>query len=124
LFLVGVLELASTYYSGEGDQTPVGLRILADVLLTVFALEVALKIIAEGGQPWRYWTGYKNYPDGAIGQQRGEHRWNWFDSAVTAVSIVQRTVELGNGALNFTYVRVIRMFRLLRVLKMVRYMRK
>ena len=64
------------------------------IVLTIFTLEVVLKISAEKTRPWRY------FQDG----------WNLFDFSIVAVCFL----PLGGG-----YVAVLRLFRLLRVIRLI-----
>jgi hypothetical protein len=137
---MAIVEMALTYYQGDGVDIPSGLNIVGDILLVVFVVEVVMKVCAEGGQPWRYFTGYprpkkKNDlttpKDGVapaiepLGQKRHENRWNCFDCAVTTASVVQRvhsTFADNSASLNFSFARLIRLLRLCRMLRLVHYM--
>jgi voltage-gated sodium channel len=67
----------------------------ADVLvLTIFVVEITLKIAAEGRRPWRYFT----------------DPWNVFDFSVTAVCLLPIHAE---------YAQVLRLGRVARSLRMV-----
>ena len=70
------------------------LHILDDLILYLFTLEAALKILAEGKKPWRYF-------------QSG---WNLFDFAIVAVCYLPATGS---------FVTVLRLFRLFRAIRLI-----
>jgi len=72
-------------------------------IAAIFALEVVIKLVAEGFQPWRYFA----------------CRWNCFDVLVVFISFL----SLGNLVEN-NFFMVLRLIRLLRVLKLVRQLPK
>lgn len=98
-FIVGVIIFAGILVGVEtfpGNMAKHGdlLHGLDKIVLGIFTLEVALKILAEKTRPWRY------FKDG----------WNLFDFTIVAVCFL----PLGGS-----YVAVLRMFRLLRVIRLV-----
>ena len=70
------------------------LHILDDSILYLFTFEAALKILAEGKKPWRYF-------------QSG---WNLFDFAIVAVCYLPATGS---------FVTVLRLFRLFRAIRLI-----
>jgi voltage-gated sodium channel len=72
------------------------LAILEHVVLGVFCMEIVLKIIAEGPQPWRYFTA-------------GEFRWNWFDFTIVLLSLPNL---LPSGGLMLRLMRLARLGKL------------
>ena len=75
------------------------LHTLDKIILWIFVAELVLKVIAEGGKPWRYFR----------------DPWNVFDFVIVVACFMP-----GAG----DYVVVLRMARLLRVLKLVRALPK
>ena len=70
------------------------LHVLDRVILTIFVIEIAIKLVAEGRSPWRYFR----------------DPFNCFDFGIVAVSLLP---------LGTQYVTVLRLLRLLRVLRLV-----
>jgi voltage-gated sodium channel len=70
------------------------LHLLDGVILGIFVVELAIKLVAEGRAPWRYFR----------------DPFNCFDFAIVAVSLLP---------LGAQYVTVLRLLRLLRVLRLV-----
>ena len=69
--------------------------IIDQLILSIFVLEIVIKMGAEGSKPWRYFY----------------DPWNIFDFTIVAVCFLP---------LNAEYAAVLRLLRLLRVLKLVR----
>jgi voltage-gated sodium channel len=90
-----VLMGLETYDSMEANPT---LELLMLILICFFAMEVFLKLFAEGTKPWRYFCG----PDG---------RWNTLDLLIVILSIPM--LPVGESG------RVLRMIRLLRLVKII-----
>lgn len=70
------------------------LKLLDRIVLGIFVVELAIKLLAEGRTPWRYFR----------------DPFNCFDFAIVAVSLLPLGAE---------YVTVLRLLRLLRVLRLV-----
>lgn len=103
-FITGVILLAGALVGLETSRAiraaiPSVLHTLDTIVLWIFALEVVIKMGAEGSKPWRY------FKDG----------WNCFDFAIVAVCFMPFTGQA---------VVVLRLLRLLRVLKLVRALPK
>ena len=91
--IVGVqtYELSSVRVQGLSST----LQVFDNVILWIFVAEAAIKIVAEGKKPWRYF----------------QDPWNLFDFIIVVVCFIP-----AGG----TSAAVLRLFRLLRVLKLVR----
>jgi voltage-gated sodium channel len=70
------------------------LELANHIILAIFVIEIVLKLLAEGNQPWRY------FYDG----------WNVFDFIIVAVAFLP---------IDANFVAVIRMLRLLRILRLI-----
>lgn len=75
------------------------LHFLDKVVIGIFTLEIAVKMIAEGNKPWRFF----------------KDRWNVFDFVIVAACFL----PIGSQ-----YATVLRLVRLLRVLRLVRALPK
>jgi voltage-gated sodium channel len=93
----GLLVGLQTYPALDANPT---IAILDVVILSIFTVEVALKIFADPLRPWRYFHG---------GQDTG---WNCFDFLI--VLSCMPFMPFGNAA------AVLRLFRLLRILKLLK----
>ena len=94
ILLAGVLVGVETY--PELAEEHHGLLHGLDVaILSIFVLEIVVKMGSEGGKPWRYF----------------KDPWNVFDFAIVAVCFMPVDAQ---------FVTVLRLARLLRVLKLVR----
>ncbi len=98
-FILFLIILAAVIVGIETDRNidPASLEILHildDLILYLFTLEAALKILAEGKKPWRYF-------------QSG---WNLFDFAIVAVCYLPATGS---------FVTVLRLFRLFRAIRLI-----
>ena len=76
------------------------IELIDTVILIVFILEAILKMMAEGFEPWRYFTG-------------PEWAWNNFDFAIIVLCLP--IIPTGSDST----VAVLRLFRLMRVMKLV-----
>ncbi len=70
------------------------LDVVDEIILWIFVVEIAIKMAAQRGQPWRYF----------------QDSWNIFDFVIVAVCFLPLDVE---------YAAVLRLLRLLRVLRLV-----
>lgn len=93
ILFAGVLVGVQTYPSLEHEYHGI-LHLLDQIILWIFVAEIAVKMGAEGKQPWRYFY----------------DPWNVFDFIIVAVCFMP---------LDAQYVTVLRLARLLRVLKLV-----
>jgi voltage-gated sodium channel len=87
--LVGV-ETSPALVAEHGDL----LHLLDRVILGVFVIEIAIKLVAQGSTPWRYFR----------------DPFNCFDFVIVAVTLLPFGAQ---------YVTVLRLLRLLRVLRLV-----
>jgi voltage-gated sodium channel len=99
-FITGTILAASVLVGAEtfpdlAHAHHVLFKLLDSVILGIFAVEIIVKVGAEGGRPWRYFL----------------DSWNVFDFTIVAVCFLPFG---GQGA------AVLRLARLLRVLKLVR----
>lgn len=99
LVIIGasVMVGMQTYPALENEPT---LNTADSIVLAIFTVECALKVLAVGLRPWEY-----------LFDQDGINFWNVFDFVVVVVCYLP---------LDASMVTVIRLFRLLRVLKLVR----
>jgi voltage-gated sodium channel len=88
-----------TYESLSDDPILDGLDF---IILGVFIFECLFKFIAEGLQPWRYFSGK-------------EMRWNTFDFIIIILSLPVWGSAFGGGN-----VAILRMMRLMRIMKLVK----
>ena len=98
-FITSVIVLAGALVGIETSPGLVArfgptLHLLDRMILVIFVLEIAIKLLAEGGTPWRYFR----------------DPFNCFDFAIVAVTLLP---------LGASYVTVLRLLRLLRVLRLV-----
>lgn len=98
IVFTGVLVGAETYPEVVARHGGI-LHAFDLIILAIFVAEIAIKVLAEGKQPWRY------FHDG----------WNVFDFLIVAAAFMP---------LNAQYVTVLRLLRLLRVLRLVRALPK
>jgi voltage-gated sodium channel len=98
IVLAGVLVGVETYQDFAHRHQHV-LDLLDQIVIGIFVLEVAIKMGAEGGRPWRYFV----------------DPWNVFDFTIVVACFMP---------VNAQYVMVLRLARLLRVLKLVRALPK
>ena len=92
--MAGVVVGLQTYKEFEQEYHTL-LSSLDTIILSIFVLEVLIKIIAEGKTPWRYFR----------------DPWNIFDFTIVAVCLMP--IE------NNDFVAVLRLARVLRVMKLV-----
>lgn len=95
ILFAGVLVGVETYPEMIAEYGEL-LHVLDVIILTIFVIEIILKMAAEGSKPWRYF----------------KDPWNIFDFSIVAIAFVP-----GAGQ----YALVMRMARLLRVLRLVRF---
>ncbi len=98
-FILSVIVMAGVVVGLETSPDLVarfstGLHVINQTVLWIFVVEAALKLIAEGKQPWRYF----------------QSPWNIFDFSIVVVCF------LPVGA---TYIAVLRLARVLRVIRLI-----
>jgi voltage-gated sodium channel len=98
IILAGVLSGVESYL-GDGEDTGMmrAINVTQQVILWAFVVEIALKIVACGAQPWRYFAS----------------GWNLFDFLIVAVCFLPIDAEFS---------AVLRMARLVRTLRLVAIM--
>jgi len=99
-FIFGVIVAAGIVvglqtYKGFEEEHHTLLSALDSIILSIFALEVLIKIIAQGKTPWRYFL----------------DPWNIFDFTIVTVCLLPIQ--------NNEFVAVLRLARVLRVMKLV-----
>ena len=94
IIMAGVVVGLQTYKELEQEYHTL-LSSLDTIILSIFVLEVLIKIIAEGKTPWRYFR----------------DPWNIFDFTIVAVCLMPIQ--------NNDFVAVLRLARVLRVMKLV-----
>ena len=94
IIAAGVVVGLQTYKGFEAEHHTL-LSSLDTIILSVFVLEVLIKIIAEGKMPWRYFW----------------DPWNIFDFTIVAICLLPIQ--------NNEFVAVLRLARVLRVMKLV-----
>ena len=75
-FIIGIIVLAGVLVGiqmYEGMEDEMWVIVTDNVVLGIFCVEVILKTVAEGGRPWRYFTG-------------PEWQWNNFDFIIVFFS--------------------------------------
>ena len=97
IILAGFIVGAQTYkdFSLRHQDT---LRILDNLILAIFVVEAAIKILAEGKKPQNY---FKN-------------PWNLFDFLIVAACLLEPIFQIGGS-----FLPVLRLARILRVLRLV-----
>ena len=98
ILVSGILSGIESYYI-HSEQTP-ALRIVSlaqEGILWFFAVEIALKLLACGATPWRYF----------------QKPWNLFDFLIVAVCLLPFDTQFG------TVFRMVRLFRTLRLVTML-----
>lgn len=98
ILFAGVLVGIETYPAAVERWGDV-LHALDKVVLTIFILEIVIKMVAEGSKPWRYFY----------------DPWNVFDFVIVAAALLPFAAQ---------YATVLRLLRLLRVLRLVRALPK
>ena len=95
--MAGFVVGAQTYkdFSLRHQDT---LRILDNLVLAIFVVEAAIKILAEGKKPQNY---FKN-------------PWNLFDFLIVAACLLEPIFQIGGS-----FLPVLRLARILRVLRLV-----
>ena len=117
IIVAGVMVGVMTYSTME---TVIGVVCIDEIISTIFALEVVLKMLAEGFAPYRYFTA-------------SEWKWNAFDFLICAIGYAtsqkwpfQETHELATGIVlekggtDGGSVKLLRLLRLARVSKLIR----
>tara|TARA_B100001939_G_C16941227_1_gene618376 strand:+ start:1321 stop:2289 length:969 start_codon:yes stop_codon:yes gene_type:complete len=94
ILAAGVVVGMQTYKEFEAEHHQI-LNLLDKLILGIFVLEVVIKLIAEGKNPWNYFR----------------DPWNIFDFTIVAVCLLPIQ--------NSQFVAVLRLARVLRVLKLV-----
>lgn len=97
ILLAGVVVGVQTFKGFASENAEV-LNILDTVILTIFVIEAALKIIAKGNRPFDY---FKN-------------PWNVFDFTIVAACLLEPMIHVGGD-----FLPVLRLARILRVLRLV-----
>jgi hypothetical protein len=100
IVLAGILVGAQTY--PYIDELPI-VNTMDLVILGIFTIECATKIVMEGLAPWRYFTG-------------SEWKWNCFDFAIVFMSFPQMKTLFGGGG----SIALLRLVRLARLGKLIR----
>ncbi len=98
IVLAGVLVGIETYPAAVAEYGTT-LHALDKLVLGIFVVEIAIKMVAEGKRPWRYF----------------HDSWNVFDFVIVAAAFLPVGAQ---------YVTVLRLARLLRVLRLVRALPK
>jgi voltage-gated sodium channel len=98
ILLAGVMVGAETYASVV-ERHGSTLHVLDMIIVSIFAAEVVIKMVAESPKPWRYFR----------------DPWNVFDFCIVAIVFLPLETQ---------FVMILRMVRVLRVLKLVRALPK
>ncbi|MDY7101871.1 MAG: ion transporter [Actinomycetota bacterium] len=100
-FFILLAALLVGFESYEGFRSTHGelLATLDVLIVTVFVVEIVLRMLAEGTHPWRFFT----------------HPWNVFDLLLVIASL---------GPMAAGFVGLLRLTRLMRILRLVRVMPK
>ncbi|CAD1473214.1 unnamed protein product, partial [Heterotrigona itama] len=109
--------LFSVGRSRQPEQLTIVVEISNIVFSAVFAVEMLLKIIAEG--PFGYISNGFNVFDGVVVVLRKEKKGEFSVERDSVVEICQAFVEERSGSSGLS---VLRTFRLLRILKLVRFL--
>jgi voltage-gated sodium channel len=100
LILLSAVTVGIETYPGLSDKTVLFLRLLDRVIISIFTIEIILRILAEGNRPFEF------FKDG----------WNVFDFIIVAVCLVP--------AGDTHFFAVLRILRVLRVLRMITFFPK
>eukprot|EP00615_Pteridomonas_danica_P002575 CAMPEP_0114339530 /NCGR_PEP_ID=MMETSP0101-20121206/7789_1 /TAXON_ID=38822 ORGANISM="Pteridomonas danica, Strain PT" /NCGR_SAMPLE_ID=MMETSP0101 /ASSEMBLY_ACC=CAM_ASM_000211 /LENGTH=503 /DNA_ID=CAMNT_0001472525 /DNA_START=724 /DNA_END=2232 /DNA_ORIENTATION=+ len=100
IIVAGILVGIQTY---DGMEEKFILQVLDFIILTVFCLEVVVKILAESTRPWLYFMG----PD---------YKWNWFDFLIVVFSLPIP----GLSGMNASFLRLLRLARITKIFKKIR----
>lgn len=97
-FILVVILFGSVQVGIETYNTSLNyyLEIIDKIIMCIFLVELGLKILSEGNQPWRY------FKDG----------WNWIDFSVVLIYFLP---------VNARFITVARLIRLLRVLRLITF---
>ncbi|HAS44881.1 MAG TPA: potassium transporter [Microscillaceae bacterium] len=98
ILIAAVLVGMSTYEAFAAKHNSL-LEMLNTIVLIIFIMELAVKMLAEGNQPWRY------FDDG----------WNIFDFVI----VITAFLPFGGSS-----IAILRLLRLLRVLKLIKALPK
>ena len=99
IVLAGVLVGIQTYPEYSEDPT---IEMIDAIILSIFFLEVVLKLVAEGAAPYRYFTSK-------------EWKWNTFDFSIVVLSLP--FIPIGGSQVSF--LRLIRLMRVAKIFKKV-----
>jgi len=110
-FITSVIILAGLLVGITTDPTiktkgETFLNVMDVFILTVFTIEVVVKVGAEAFEPWRYFVNSQGAMEG----------WNCFDFGIVAGSLLGAANVISVGSL----LLILRLLRLLRVLKLVK----
>jgi voltage-gated sodium channel len=110
-FITSVIILAGLLVGITTDPTiktkgATFLNVMDVFILTVFTIEVVVKVVAQGFEPWRYFVNAQGAMEG----------WNCFDFAIVVGSLLGAANIISVGSL----LLILRLLRLLRVLKLVK----
>lgn len=103
-FIILVIIIAGINVGVQTYSADPLLTVLDNVILVCFSVEVILKVMAEGYQPWKYWTGK-------------EWKWNNFDFTIVFMSLPFWGGLFGSGSL--ALLRLVRLMRLGKLIKKI-----
>ncbi|MCB9196069.1 MAG: ion transporter [Flavobacteriales bacterium] len=100
-FIIGIIVAAGVLvgiqtYKSFASQHEVILNLLDSIILWIFVVEIAVKMLAEGSKPWNYF----------------KDAWNVFDFLIVAVCFLPLDGDT-------SFIAVLRLARILRVFKLV-----
>jgi voltage-gated sodium channel len=98
LILFSAILIGMETYSGFADRYRDILHLLDQFIVYCFVIEIGLKILTEGNNPWRYF----------------KDPWNLFDFIIVAVCLIPLS--------DTHYFAVFRVLRVLRILRMVTFL--
>jgi voltage-gated sodium channel len=98
LILFSAILIGMETYSGFASRYRNILHLLDQFIVYCFVVEIGLKILAEGRNPWRYF----------------KDPWNLFDFIIVAVCLIPLS--------DTHYIAVFRVLRVLRILRMVTFL--
>jgi len=100
LILFSAILIGIETYSGIASEHKLVLAFLDKLIISIFALEIGLKIISNGKKPWNFFT----------------DPWNVFDFVIVAVCLIP--------AGDTHFFAVFRILRVLRILRMITFLPK
>lgn len=103
-FIVIVIIIAGINVGMQTYSDHIILKTLDSIILVCFSIEIILKILAEGFQPWKYWTGH-------------DWKWNNFDFTIVFMSLPFWGGLFGTGSL--ALLRLVRLMRLGKLIKKI-----